>query len=97
MRSNKNQTNQIVIYRRRMGFTQEHVAHLMGFQSATMLSRYEHGRSLPPLPRALALGAILRVPVEFLFPALYEGLRKAIRTAEEQFSGPIQQRLVFEK
>ena len=38
---------------------------------------------LPPLPVALALGLILRVPVEFLFAPLYETLRATIRRQEE--------------
>jgi len=38
-----------------------------------MVSHYEHGRSYPPLPVALGLEIILRVPVAFLFPGLYFG------------------------
>ena len=82
--------NSLFIYRRRMGFSQKHVARLLGFRDTSMLSRYEHGRSMPPLPMALSLGIVLRVPIEFLFPALYEQLRNAIRTEEERMAKPIQ-------
>jgi transcriptional regulator with XRE-family HTH domain len=82
--------NSLFIYRRRMGFSQKHVARLLGFRDTSMLSRYEHGRSVPPLPVALSLGIVLRVPVEFLFPALYEQLRNAIRAEEEHMTKPVQ-------
>lgn len=59
-----------------------------------MLSRYELGRSVPPLWTALKLGIILRVPVEFLFPKLYDGMRNQIRAQEAQLNEPVQQRLL---
>lgn len=59
-----------------------------------MVSRYERGRSLPPLEVALGLGIVLRIPVEFLFPTLYEDLRKGIRAHEENLARPIQQKLI---
>ena len=82
--------NSLFIYRRRMGFSQKHVARLLGFRDTSMLSRYEHGRSLPPLPVALSLGIVLRVPIEFLFPGLYERLRNGIRIQEEEMAKPTQ-------
>ena len=82
--------NRLVVYRRRMGFSQRRVARLLGLRGTSMLSRYEHGRSLPPLKTAFSLGIILRVPVEFLFPALYEGLRDQIRAEEERIAQPVQ-------
>lgn len=74
--------NSLALFRRRMGFSQRTVARLLGYKDATPLCSFEHGRMLPPLPAALALGIILRVPVEFLFPVLYDELRNRIRTQE---------------
>ena len=79
----KNQ-NSLVLYRRRMGFSQKTVARLLGHKDATLLCIYERGRMLPPLAAALALGIILRVPVEFLFPGLYDELKSHIRQQEER-------------
>ena len=91
MKLNKHQNqNNLFIYRRRMGFSQKHVARLLGQRDTSMLSRYEHGQSLPPLKTALALGVILRVPLEFLFPALYEQLRNRIRDEEARLARPAQ-------
>jgi transcriptional regulator with XRE-family HTH domain len=78
----KNQ-NRLVIYRRRMGFSQRQVARLLGHKDATLLCMYERGRILPPLFAALGLGIILRVPVEFLFPGIYDDLKSRIRQQEE--------------
>ena len=67
-----------------MGFSQRTVARLLGRPDATLLCGWEQGKALPPLVRALSLGIILRVPVEFLFPELYEQLRNQIREQEER-------------
>jgi transcriptional regulator with XRE-family HTH domain len=83
--------NNLVLYRRRMGFTQRHVARLLGRCDATMIAHYEHGRALPPLAVALSLEIIYRVPVAFLFPRMYEDLKRRIRADEE--STPRQQPL----
>lgn len=89
MKKTKNQNqNTLLVYRRRMGFSQRHVAWLLGFGDSSMVSRYERGHSLPSLPLALQLGIVLRVPVEFLFPHLYDGLRLRIRAQEEKLNRP---------
>jgi transcriptional regulator with XRE-family HTH domain len=79
--------NNLLFYRRRKGYTQRQVAQLLGHRDASMLSRYEHGRSLPPLETALRLEIILRVPVAFLFPVMYDSLKERIRGQEESWCG----------
>jgi transcriptional regulator with XRE-family HTH domain len=83
MDKHKPKQNNLVLYRRRMGLSQKRVARLLGYQDASMVSHYEHGRSYPPLPVALSLEIILRVPVAFLFPHLYDHIKQRIRQAEE--------------
>lgn len=91
MTSSKCQQNKLVVYRRRMGFTQDQVSQLLGHRSRAMLSKYEHGHSLPPLVTAISLEIILRTPVAFLFPEMHDDLKRRIRQAEEQLAGPHQQ------
>lgn len=79
----KQKQNNLVLYRRRMGFTQRQVARLLGHADASMVSHYEHGRAQPPLAVALSLEIIYRTPVAFLFPAMYEELKRGIRSLEE--------------
>jgi len=81
--SNTKYKNSLVLYRRRMRFSQRHVARLLGHKDATLLCAYERGRILPPLLTALRLGIILRVPLEFLFGGLHDYLRAHIRQQEE--------------
>ena len=76
--------NRIALYRRRMGLSQRRVATLVGYRDSSTLSVYESGRSMPSLVIAFRLGIVLRVPVEFLFPELYESLRHQIRRQEER-------------
>lgn len=89
----KQSQNSLFIFRMRMHFSQKHVARLLGFPDTSMVSRYERGLSLPPLDMALSLGIILRVPVEFLFPNLYDNLRNDIRSKEESLAQPSQRPL----
>ena len=79
--------NNLILYRRRMGYSQKRVANLLGHRDASVLCVYEHGHKHPPLATALSLGIILRVPVEFLFPTLYDELRDHIREQESRYSG----------
>jgi transcriptional regulator with XRE-family HTH domain len=87
MQTPKYKQNSLLLYRRRMGFTQKQVCRLLGHRDPSMVSHYEHGRSLPPLPVALSLEIILRVPAAFLFPGLYEDLKRSIRQQEEGLAG----------
>jgi transcriptional regulator with XRE-family HTH domain len=76
-----------------MGFSVAHISRLLGQQDNAALSDYERGVHTPSLVNAFRLGIILRVPVEFLFPALYDGLRNEIRAEEERLAVPEQQTL----
>ncbi len=83
----KQKPNDLVLYRRRMGFSQKQVAKLLGHRDTSMVSHYEHGRALPPIAVALGLEIIYRVPVSFLFPGMYDELRRKIRQDEESLCG----------
>lgn len=67
-----------------MGLSQLQVARLLGQQDASTISHYERGHSLPTLPLALALEIVLRTPVAFLFPVLYDQLKARIRAKEQE-------------
>lgn len=77
-----------------MGFSQKQVARLLGQRDTSMVSHYEHGRALPPLAVALGLEIIYRVPVAFLFPGMYDELRRKIRH-DEEFPAGAGQRPLF--
>ena len=79
--------NSLVLYRRRMGFSQKQVASLLGRNDSSTLSHYEHGRALPTLTAALCLEIIYLIPVAFLFPEMYQELKMRIRGQEEILAG----------
>jgi transcriptional regulator with XRE-family HTH domain len=93
MDSLKGKRNDLVLYRRRMGFSQKQVARLLGQRDTSMVSHYEHGRALPPIRVALGLEIIYRVPVAFLFPGMYDELKRKIRHDEESLAGDSQRPL----
>ncbi len=67
-----------------MRYSQKQVAALLDQQGTSMLSRYESGRSLPPLLTALRLEILYRIPVAFLYAGIYRGLKKEMRSREEE-------------
>ncbi len=87
MHPREQKQNNLVLYRRRMGFTQKQVARLLGHRGTSMISHYEHGRANPPLVAALSLEIILRTPVAFLFPQIYDQTKRRIREVEQGLSG----------
>ena len=90
---NKNQDshhNELAIYRRRLRFSRKRVARLLGHSSTAMLSRYENGRSHPPLLTVLKLEIIYRTPVAFLYQERYASLRQEIREMEDRHPSPNQ-------
>ncbi len=91
MQLEKPKLNQLAMYRRRMGYTQREVSRLLGSTDASMVSHYECGRCLPSFLGALRLEIILRVPVAFLFPGLYDELKREIRDKEDRGPQPGQQ------
>lgn len=83
MKPAKRNRTTLILYRKRMGFSQKYVAQLLGLKDTATLCNYERGHLMPPLLVALGLEIIFRVPVAFLFPRLYEELRTEIRKVEE--------------
>jgi len=86
MPSKHKHKNKLVVFRRRAGLTQREVARLLGHRRTTLISSYETGRALPPLPTALRIGIILRVPLEFLYGTMYDEMRLRIRADEERMT-----------
>lgn len=74
--------NNLEHYRRRMGFSQTAVLHLLGEHQSSRLWKLEAGDSLPTLLTAFKLSAIYRVPVETLYNDLYIDIREQIRKFE---------------
>jgi transcriptional regulator with XRE-family HTH domain len=71
--------NYLRSYRKKSGLTQNEVGFLLGRTNGAQISRYEKCRRLPPLEIALALEALLGVPVSQLFAGIHESANADIR------------------
>jgi transcriptional regulator with XRE-family HTH domain len=60
-------SNRLRRYRRARNLTQRQVAALMGLRDGSLISRWEHGFSLPDLENAFKLSVIYGVMVDALF------------------------------
>lgn len=58
--------NYIKTHRKRLGLSQDELAHLLGVEEGGTVSRYESGR-IPSLESAIALSRVFGVSVESLF------------------------------
>ena len=77
--------NQIWIHRKKMGYSQQDVATLLGHKTAAHVSGYERGVRLPSLKTVLKLEVILCVPVASLYSDLHHELKQKIIEARSQF------------
>jgi transcriptional regulator with XRE-family HTH domain len=85
--------NKLASFRRKRCLSQRRMAELLGHKSHAPLWSYEQSLVMPNLEAALKLEIVLRTPVAFLFPNLYEKLRNEIRAKEEKLAGFGQQDL----
>jgi transcriptional regulator with XRE-family HTH domain len=80
----KKHSNSLVLYRLRMGFSKKYVSALLKHKNTSVISKLEQGRALPTLPTALKLAVIYRIPVDFLYEAMYSNTRNEIRSRESR-------------
>ena len=67
------------IERRRAGLSQTDIGALLGVRTGSKISRYEHGRRLPPLKTALAYEAILGKPIAELFGGTFAAIEGEVQ------------------
>lgn len=70
--------NFIFNMRRNRRMLQKQLAVLLGHRHAVMVSKYEHGVSLPPLESAILLEIALGVRLPELYPDLYRRLQHRV-------------------
>ena len=74
----KREPNHIFKMRRNRGLAQKQLARLLGHRYSYMVSKYEHGVSLPPLETALLLEIALGVRLSELYVDLYQDLQRLV-------------------
>jgi transcriptional regulator with XRE-family HTH domain len=73
-------------YRIASGLKQKDVARKMGLRSASRISRWEKGESIPNIVNAFKLSIIYHVMNDALFIVLIRSLREEIKHIEESSS-----------
>ncbi len=67
-------------HRRRWGFTQKELSHLLGCRSASVVSRLERAERKPSLTAAFGCEIIFGVSAGELFPALFDSAEEEVLT-----------------
>jgi transcriptional regulator with XRE-family HTH domain len=83
-KSKQRYSNHLTRYRERLGFTQEHLARIVGCKHSRSIRRFESGDAMPGSLMMLRLAAALRVPVVYLYEETFKLLREEVRTTEER-------------
>jgi transcriptional regulator with XRE-family HTH domain len=74
-------------YRRIRGLSQKQVAKILGYKSASRLSRWEKGSCLPSYVNVVRLSLVYRTMADALFRDLYRTLREEITRREKEILG----------
>ena len=86
--------NYLRAYRKRSGLSQDEVAYLLGSETGSKVSRYEHARR-PSLDTALGYEVIFRlfdIPTRELFAGRYQKVERSIRNRAARLQERIQVR-----
>ena len=67
-------------YRRRSGFSQREIAHLLGASSGEKVSRYESFARNPSVVTVFAYEIIFNQPAREIFAGVYDAVRDNVRT-----------------
>jgi transcriptional regulator with XRE-family HTH domain len=65
-------------YRKKGGLTQDEVAFLLGCESGTKISRFEHLARQPNLETALACQVVFGIPAHKIFPSVFAEVEETV-------------------
>lgn len=71
--------NYLRLHRKRIGFSEDEIAFLLGVRTAGQVSRYEHFHRAPGLRTALAYHVIFRTSPPELFGGMYQKVEREVR------------------
>lgn len=84
--SSRKLPNYLRTQRKRVGFTQDELAFLLGCEHFEMVCRYERSIDLPVLKIALAYHAIFGTSLQELFAGVYEEIEQQVITRAEELA-----------
>jgi transcriptional regulator with XRE-family HTH domain len=74
--------NTLRLHRKTMGYTQRHVAKLLGLHDSVPISLWEKGKSLPNTVNLIQLSLIYRTYPNELYPDVFHSFREDLRVKE---------------
>ena len=90
--SSRKLPNYLRLNRKRLGFSEEEIAFLLGTHTACQVSRYEHFHRVPRLMTALAYHVIFRTSPPELFGGKYQKVERQIRRRAKHLLRRLEQR-----
>ena len=79
-------------YRKRGSLTQDEVAFLLGCESGTKISRFEHLARQPNLETAFACQVVFGIAAHKLFPSMFAEVEKTVTGRARELSARLQGR-----
>jgi len=78
--------NHLLKYRKERGYSQKHVAFLLGHKDNSQVCNWEKGVKIPSLKNAIKIAVIYHKPITFLFYYYFSTSREEIRVREERWN-----------
>lgn len=85
--------NHLYTLRRIRGLPQKQLAYLLGYSSAAMISRFEHGSSLPPLSVVFILEMVLGTRAEEIWVDMHQHLRNVLLKRVERLPDAVRRQV----
>jgi len=85
-RDYKRLPNNLRKHRKEMKLSQKDVAVLLGFKNSSLISRWEHGVTMPSSISLFKLSALYQRQIEELFIDHYRAIKDEVLTKKEKFS-----------
>jgi len=81
-------------HRKRSGLSQREIAIVLGTLSRPQVGRHERSLAIPIFIAAIGYETVFRIPLEELFPGIYEMVRQSIEEQLSQLEMELQQSTV---
>jgi transcriptional regulator with XRE-family HTH domain len=91
-RSRRRFQNRLRKHRRIMGYSQKHVAWLLGFKNTSSICRWEKGVAMPNVENLLKLSYLYRTLCDELYYDFSITFRRALRDKEKELSEQMKKR-----
>ena len=92
--ANRKLRNDLRAHRRKSGLTQRQLGQLLGYQRDVQVSRHETATAVPLFVSAVGYQIIFRVPMQTLFPGIYEEVKESIERRLREFETALHSRSV---